>query len=1150
MVVFLFIHKILCNDINYLLNDPLYLKTISEIIEPSVDLKINEILTNNLSVNTDESGEYDDWIELYNFGDDTINLNSLYISDSRSNLSKFQILTDTFIIPKGYILIWTDGEPNQGALHTSFKLDGKGENIFICDDNLNILDSISFGEQSTNVSYGRLKDDFLTWNYFSEPTPGTVNADVGLLKKIDPPAVNLNSGYYYSPVCFEINHNDNEVEIHYTINGDIPAMNSPLYDSCIAINKTTIVRYKCFKEGRLPSSTETRTFFFEDKKDLDVMSISINSYDLYGASGIFSTKTRDVEKPVHIEYFGNDNKLKFKLDGGMQIHSPKSNPQLSFRLYARSDYGYDNIDYQIFPNKEIYSFKRIVLRNSGNDGTASKSENMTHFRDALHHMLFEQMNDSEYSSAYKPVNVYFNGQYFGIYNLRERIDKYFIESNMGYTGEMDLLERAFKYTGNRNAIEGNFELYDSLYRFMNNNDISLDENYQIVANILDIDQFIDYWILEVYIGNFDWLVNNIKIFRPYFGDSKFQWILWDTDHGSGLPFLQYGNPEWTTLNWSLSIDQLRTEGGVSTVFQRNIVKNETFKKKFVSRYADLLNTVFSYSNIEKNIDSIKTMLQNDMKLHDARWECSYSSWLDAIAVVKQYHQSRADYVRQDIKNCFSLSEQYQITLQTNDGDQGIIKINTIIPDYENNEWQGTYFSDIPVTIEAIPGKGYLFKGWENTVFNENTIQTINLISDTIIKAIFEPVSINTSKMIINEISYVNPYNDEKGDWVEIMNMTGIDMYMKNWKLCIANDTFIFENPVIKNYDFLIVTSEQNNLKNKTNVPVIEFDDFELNNFGTNIKLLNSENNIIDELDFKSSPPWPVLSSQNEFTLDLSDADADNTLAQNWKASIYLGGSPGIENPAVESSMKNLVINEFMANNDNCIPDEYGEYDDWIELYNKGNKPIDIRGLFITDNFNNPLKYQIPYNMEPVTIDPGDFLLLWADNDDSQGPLHLNFKLDNSGEEIAIYQNDGYDIIEIDRIKFKDQSKLFSYGRIYDGVGSRDEDWIFLNPTPGTNNSYLSVSESKIINSENVQDYLIYPIPARNEIFIKNLNTNTTTFNDVKLYNLLGKLEPVEQNIIDNATIRINISYLKKGIYIVKIANKEGSFYTYKIIKSN
>lgn len=145
----------------------------------------------------------------------------------------------------------------------------------------------------------------------------------------------------------------------------------------------------------------------------------------------------------------------------------------------------------------------------------------------------------------------------------------------------------------------------------------------------------------------------------------------------------------------------------------------------------------------------------------------------------------------------------------------------------------------------------------------------------------------------------------------------------------------------------------------------------------------------------------------------------------------------------------LVINEFLAFNTSCCPDvEAGinEYDDWIEIYNKGSVAVDIGGMYLSDDLTNPFNFRIPGDSpSTTTIQPGGYLLLWADNSPSQGPLHLDFGLSNTGESIGLYYIDGR---AIDTYTFGAQSENLSFGRTTDGAAT----WkVFNTPTPGHSN---------------------------------------------------------------------------------------------------
>ena len=751
--IFLYQELSFCNErINIILEDTVSIYSFTEIIEPSKDIKINEILAGNTSVNNDEYNEFDDWLELYNYGEDTLNLKGLYISDSKENLSQFQIGIDTLLAPKEYILIWSDGEPEQGPLHTNFKLSKSGEGLFICNADLAVLDSISYKQQVTNVSYGRLSSDSKVWNYFENPTPGYANPDSGYSIILEAPTVDLNAGFYSSPICIELFHSDTNATIVYTLNGDDPGNSSAIYESCINIDKTSVLRFTAIKEGCIPGKVQTKTYFFNCEYDLDIVSIVAPGDGLVGSSGILDKDDRELEKPVHFEYFGNDKTLKFQLDGGLQIHSPKKNPQYSVRFYARSRYGDENINYPIFDNKIIKEYKRLVLRNSGNDGTVQDRASLIHFRDGFHQILFQKMGHPQAVSSFKPLNLYVNGEYYGIYNLRERIDKYFIASNYGYTGGMDLIERNWFAPEHKLVSEGSFEHYDSLAGVLLQSNDKI-KNYETIKNNYDIDKFIDYCILEIYIGNFDWILNNMKMFRPDIPNGKYEFILWDTDHGSGLPYKDYGKVTWNTFDWAISIGQERTENAIDNVLLRRLLEYEPVRNKFVNRFADMMNTVLAPKSTSYILDSIGNLIANDMKLHAARWNFSYGGWEDALDYVIDFHDKRPSIVFNHIKNYYKFNQLNNITLKVNDTEAGKIKINTIIPEFENDSWSGTYFSDIPVTLQAIPNEGYQFVAWKTPTILTQNIVDLSFESDSEVEAIFCTLGTDCSTLLSNEVYF-------------------------------------------------------------------------------------------------------------------------------------------------------------------------------------------------------------------------------------------------------------------------------------------------------------------------------------------------------------------------------------------------------------
>ena len=1130
--------------------DSAYLKSVMTVISASGDLKINELLASNTSTNTDESGKYEDWIELYNFGDDTINLKGLYITDNKQRATKFRVTEDTLIGPKKFVIVWADEEPGEGILHTNFKLDGEGESIYLfANDGVTVIDSAIYGQQTADVSFGRISGDFLTWNYFETPTPGSLNPDQGKYSILQPPVSDKSAGFYNQPFCMRLFHFDPTVQIYYTLDGSEPDNSSSLYSDCISIDTTTIVRFRAVKNGYVSSKIVTISCFFTNDYNLDVLSLVSDNKNLNGPNGILSNRSANIERPVHIEYFGADEMLKFSINGGIKVHASGSTSQVAFRLYARSEYGDDEMKYNIFNEKNITRFKRLVLRNAGNDGVAYSSSSSTNLRDPINHVLFGKINPENAYSAFKPVHVFINGSYNGIYNLRERIDKYYIRDNFHYEGDMDLLENAFGFASNKNAIEGSWKLYDSIKTFMDTNDMTDSLAFSVVEKNINTDEFIDYWIHEVFIGNFDWLVNNIKIFRPHTGNGKFAWILWDTDHGLGLPYYNYGSPEWNTLDWSLSIGQVRTEGGTSNVLERNFIKNPKARNKFITRFADLLNTYYAPGYTGFLLDSIYNVVYPDFHYQMEKWSRrTFAEWERSVNEVSHYLEVRPDIVRNHIKYHFHLDSMYKVKINVNDPMAGTVCINTLNLQVPDTGWTGIYFTNVPVSAEAKPKQGYKFTGWKNSLSNEPE-QTFYVHQDTLIEALFEPEEIDSNRIIINEICYRSSKhhnnNEESSDWLEIYNGSGTRQNLSQWRLLVNSDFFDFPDITLNSDDYLVIRQNSHDKKNTVTLNnTLEFPGFILPSPGGELKLLNNKSETIDSVFYENTEPWPVLADDPSFTLELISPFLDNSFPENWRASIMISGTPGKINFQGFPDYHGLVINEVKAVNNN-YPDEDGDNDDWIELFNSGYYPLDLRGLLVTDNPDNQTKSQIPNdNTGNYILGPKEFIILWADDEPDEGPYHLGFKLDADGESVQILQNTGREIAVIDVVDFGIQSDNYAYARNKDGLNS----WGMMSPTPGYSNIFGTINN---LNDEITETHYIniYPNPANSAIYINSGTINKHAINDLfmQLVDITGKVCLQTSLKSVDYPVKLDISKLNPGYYILMLNNFTNLIYTKTVI---
>lgn len=515
---------------------------------------------------------------------------------------------------------------------------------------------------------------------------------------------------------------------------------NPDYFPAQPVFKGTVVRARAVMSGALPSRVSTHSFFVtplgRDRYSLPVISLSMEEDTLFGYTlGIYTagedfdawrdanptlTATaasdanwhRDSEFEAHLDLFEPDSPaLAFGQDMGFRGHGDYSRMRRmkTLRLYARDEYGDSNFEYPFFPDQPYDSYRRLLLRNSGNDF------NYTMFRDAAIQTSVAHLNFD--TQAYRPSIVFLNGEYWGLHNLRERYDEDYLAGVYGVDPDnVDFLEN------NANVSEGDAVHYNAMLDYIDVNGLTAPEHYAYIQTQMDVDNYRDYQITEIFIGNTDWPQNNIKYWRsknaydpvaPYGQDGRWRWLLFDTDTGLGT----WGEPVTTD---SLSRATSETAGW-PTFLLRNLLQNESFRTDFINRFADLLNTTFLSTRMVSHIEALKQNIAPEMPEHIARWEDpdSLSYWDDQVDIMINYVNGRPSYQRQHIRDKFGIPSDFTLNVDVSDPAQGYVRVNTIellesTPGVAANPypWSGVYFQGIPVELEAIPASGYQFVRWE------------------------------------------------------------------------------------------------------------------------------------------------------------------------------------------------------------------------------------------------------------------------------------------------------------------------------------------------------------------------------------------------------------------------------------------------------
>lgn len=916
---------------------PIIIILVSHQVVTPQSVVLNEIVSANINIIADEEGDNSDWIELFNSGAESVDITNWGLSDKKSNPLKWRF-PDISIQPNEFLLIFASGKDkaSNGYLHTNFKISSSGEMVMLSDSNGNIIDSIYVNEMPSNLSFGRIPDGGIDWKILNEPSPQSENINNIFTQMCEKPIISETGGFYTNSVTIEISNQSLGAKIYYSIDGSEPDSASLEYLEPLTFDKTTVLRARCFLAGYSPSEIETKTFLINESVTMPVVSLTTDPYNLWDNEyGIYiwgedengkriryphANCFQDWERPVHAEHFDLDGTIGYDFDGAIRIHGGRTrgNAQKAVRIMAKNKYGTEQVNYQIFPDKNINVFKSFLLRNSGNDWGYSQ------FRDGMMQYLVKDKIDLEVS-GFRPAIVFMNGEYWGLESYQERVDDDYLASNKNVDpNNIEMLE--YFIDPNMQCVlgevRGTKDNYEEILDYLETNDITLDENYKYIESQIDIENYINYTTSQIYFDNTDWPGNNIKFWRSTKPKSKWRWILFDTDFGFGLQQKLGTDPKSGAKNTLFLVTM--EEGKYwfnppkATFLLRTLLKNSNFKNRFVNTMCDYLNTIFEPETVKENINYWKSVFQPEIARHKAKWTASAKNWETDIDDMLNFADERGNTVRINLMQKFYLSRPTEISLDLNDGSMGGIKVNSV--KINSFPWNGKYFPNVPITLTAIPKPGYKFVQWSDG--DNARIKIINLSKSTDLVAEFaESVQVPES-VIISEINYRSLENYDTEDWVELYNKSNSTIDLSNWVFSDTSGIDKFILPELTTIEpksclvlcresspFQIVNSEIKNIVGDFNFPVPAE--------GGILRLVDSENNLIDSVAYKNSTDWENDENKIGYTYQVIDLEADNNSPSNWKISDYPRGTPGHVNNTVTG-----IVNEVEVPNTFSLAQNY------------------------------------------------------------------------------------------------------------------------------------------------------------------------------------------------------------------------------------
>ena len=703
-------------------------------------------------------------------------------------------------------------------------------------------------------------------------------------------------GFYGGHVILELRSPG--ARIYYTTDGSKPTRRSNVYSKPIVIKSTTVIRAQA-RKGKRKSNIKGHTYFInEPETTLPIVSMLVppqilfdekrgmfvegpNADSTYAKLGANFWSRKEVK--INCEIFESDGTCVHRSNSGFRLFGGMSRlfPQKSLVLIARDKYGKKRIKHKVFGKEGAKKFKFLVLRNSGSDWGKA------HVRDKFMTSLVEDW-DLEIQDS-RPSHVYINGEYFGIYNIREKINRFFLKEHTDVDKDsLDLLEHRIK------VKRGNAVHYQKMLRFIKENDMGNAANFAYLNSLMETQNFMDYQIAQIYFDNQD-AGGNIKYWRPQTATGRWRWILYDTDWGFGLHdekayknnsltfHLKENGPAWPNPEWS-------------TFILRNLLENDDFEKRFINRFCDAMNTSFEVNHVQSKLDEHVNMILPEIDRHLERWNLSKRKWKHELNVIRKFGKERPNYMRMHLMEKFNTGAIVRVQIESQKG--GYVTLNENVK-IEDETFNGKYFEKIPIELRAVPNYGYRFSHWEGMSDNREDNELVVKLKKgkwARLKAVFEryehPL---VNQIMINEIS---SNNKKTGDWVEIYNGSEESVNVKDWVFTDSKNGFKLPNLDLDPKSYLIISEDSLAFRKAfpdETIPVVGNFDFGIKKKKEQLGLYTSKGASVD------STGYHIVPLDSTFTMSLLLPHLDNSDMENWEV-IRGYGTPNTENPFYKQSM--------------------------------------------------------------------------------------------------------------------------------------------------------------------------------------------------------------------------------------------------------
>jgi hypothetical protein len=667
----------------------------------SAQLRISEVCSNNQGIDVGAGDSHPDWIELVNEGSVPIDLSTYYLSDKPSQPGQWP-LPLIALAPGEYALLIRGDQTWQFP----FGIDAAGERIVLSDASLQpvqVLDVPAMrGDHSVGFVDGALR-------FFDVPTPGAANTTTPYIGYAPVPVISPGGGFYPNGTTASASAAFGTV--HWSTTGRAPDESSPVASGTLSIGATTTVQARNYAAGHLASDAASATYIVGSGRGLPIVALAVDPDSMFNEEfGLYmpgpnaspewphygANYWAERELPARFEFFEADGTRGIAQDVGVSIHGgrrSRTNAQRPLRLTARGSLGPETIHYPLFPERPtVRDYKRVILRNAGGDWC------LANFRDGLFHQTALHNGLDIDALGFRPAECYINGEYWGLVEIRERIDADHLHYNYGADTDSLLLMEEENW-----SIQGDTSYSRALREFIRTADLNDEANWSQVEAQLDLHSLMDYFALEMIAGNVDWPSNNVKYWKPSVEQGKWRYLMYDLD----ATMVLYGwiEEDIDMMYWTFT----HRAGSFHTELLRGLMGRNEFRRLFLNRKADLMNTVFSPARFQAEVDRITNAFAPVIEDHYDRWQCWYQAYLDhAFGIIPHFAAYRDSHIRQHVIDWYGFPNAALLRFESFPPAGGTLQINTIAPELPFDGW---YWNGNDIDVTAVPAEGYAFSHW-------------------------------------------------------------------------------------------------------------------------------------------------------------------------------------------------------------------------------------------------------------------------------------------------------------------------------------------------------------------------------------------------------------------------------------------------------